>query len=396
MKAWIAAGLVVACGCVPAFADRYKLDDANKLVRLSDPEISPDGKRVLVVAGHANLDEDRTESELLVVDVASHQTRVLTAKAHVGFARWSPDGKTIAFLAADEKKNLQIWTLGIDAGGDSAAVTHSPTSIEQIAWRPDGKALAFVAEDDEPERKGRAKYDDAVEVGNNDFLAHSRQMPAHLWMIELPAADAAVNAKKPEAKRLTEGSWSLPISLPPGPPASPVQWSADGRTIYFVKVPTPLSGDALMSEVEVMDVATKTYKPLTGLGRLEAIARCFRRMGRRWRTRQIAMGRAGRNRRVMLTGAGPGAGAGKDLTRALDHNVVRALWMPDGKNLLVAGNDKDDECALAAACERWCGGAVGHGWGEPERAVLAGWVGKARGERLRLPGGRRTIRVRFS
>ena len=251
--AGIVAGLVGVLVAAPVFGERYKLDDANKLVRLSDPEISPDGKLVVLVAGHANLDEDRTDSELLLVDVASKATRVLTKKAHVGFARWSPDGKTLAFLAEDDKKKLQIWMVAIDAGGDSAQVTHSPTSIEQIAWRPDGKALAFVAEDDEPERKGRAKYDDAVEVGNNDFLAHSRQMPAHLWMVEVPGEPDA----KVEAKRLTEGAWSLPISLPPGPPASPVQWSADGKTILFVKVPTPLSGDNLLSEVEVLDMATK-------------------------------------------------------------------------------------------------------------------------------------------
>lgn len=337
MKRWIVAALVGVCAGVPAWADRYKLEDANKIVRLSDPEISPDGKRVLVVAGHANLDDDRTDSELLVVDVATHATRVLTRKAHVGFARWSPDGKTVAFLADDDKKKLQIWTLGIDSGGDSAPVTHSPTSIEQIAWRPDGKALAFVAEDEEPERKGRAKYADAIEIGNNDFLAHSRQMPAHLWTIELPAQDAAPDGKKPEAVRLTEGSWSLPISLPPGPPASPVQWSPDAKSIYYVKVPTPLSGDAYGSTVEVLDVASKTSKALTGNGSLES-APVLSPDGARLAYLRNLDGKSWNEGKVMLTAAS--GGAGTDVTRRLDHNIVRAMWMPDGKNLLVAGNDR--------------------------------------------------------
>ena len=226
------------------------------------------GSRSPVVVGRANLEEDRTDSELVLVDVASHAMRVLTRRMGVGFPRWSPDGKSLAFIATDDKKKLQIWILAIGEGGDSEQLTHSPTSIEQLAWRPDGKAIAFVAEDDEPEKKGRAKFDDAFEIGSNDFLAREKQMPAHLWVIDVPADTGGI--KKPEAKRLTSGSWSLPVVLPPSPPASPVQWSPDGKSLYFVKVPTPLSGDGLASTVQVMDVATGHYKPLTGAPALES------------------------------------------------------------------------------------------------------------------------------
>jgi dipeptidyl aminopeptidase/acylaminoacyl peptidase len=315
-------------------AERYRVADASKIVSLSDPEISPDGKTVAVVMSRANLDEDRRDAEIVLVDVASDNTRVLTRKAHAGFPRWSPDGKTLAFLAEDDKKHLQIWTLGVGEGGDSTQVTQSPTSIEQLAWRPDGKAFAFVAEDDEPKREGRAKYEDGFKVGDNDFLARSAQMPAHLWVVELPADP---NAKMPEAKRLTEGSWSLPISLPPGPPASPVQWSPDGKQITYVRVPTPLSGDAFASTVQVLDVTSGHSKPLTGASSLESIpvlspdgsqvAYLKNRDGKSWNEGD-----------VFLTAAV--GGEGKDITRTLDRNIVRAIWMPDGKSLLVAGDDR--------------------------------------------------------
>ena len=318
----------------PCFATRYHVTDADKIVRVSGPEISPDGKSVAMVIGRANLDEDHTDPELVLVDVASHGMRVLSRKMGAGFPRWSPDGKTLAFLAADEKKNLQIWTLSISEGGDSEQLTHSPTSIEQIAWRPDGKALAFVAEDEDPEKKGRAKFDDAFEIGSNDFLARSKQMPAHIWLIDLPADTAT--AKKTEPKRLTSGSWSLIISLPPGPPASPLQWSPDGKSIYFVKVPTPLSGDALPSTIQVLDVATGHYKPLTGAPNLEGapvvspdgaqIAYLRSQDGKEWNENDV----------LLAPAAG---GEGKDITRKLDRNMARAIWMPDGKNLLVGGND---------------------------------------------------------
>ncbi len=250
-------------------AERYHVADIAKLVSLSDPQISPDGKSIALVVSRNNLDTDEHDAEILLIDIASHATRVLTRKPHAGFPRWSPDGKSLAFLAADDKKHLQIFTLDLANGGDSQQLTHSPTSIEQLAWRPDGKAFAFVAEDDEPKREGRAKFDDAFEIGNNDFLAHSAQMPAHLWLVDLPTDSDAL--KMPEPKRLTHGSWSLPISLPPGPPASPIQWSPDGKQIVFVKVPTPLSGDAPQSTIQVLDVASSQFKPLTGAPTLESI-----------------------------------------------------------------------------------------------------------------------------
>jgi dipeptidyl aminopeptidase/acylaminoacyl peptidase len=325
--------LFAAFAITTCSAERYRVADASKIVSLSDPEISPDGKSVALVVSRANLDEDRRDGEIALVDVATHELRVLTRKPHAGFPRWSPDGKTLAFLAEDDKKHLQIWTLSLGQGGDSAQITHSPTSIEQLAWRPDGKAFAFVAEDEEPKREGRAKYEDAFKVGDNDFLARSAQMPAHLWMIELPADP---NAKMPEAKRLTEGSWSLPISLPPGPPASPVQWSADGKQITYVKVPTPLSGDADRSTVQVLDVASGHSKPLTGGARLESIpvlspdgtqvAYLKNRDGKSWNEGEVFV-------------TTPAGGAGKDITGTLDRNIVREIWMSDGKSLLVAGDD---------------------------------------------------------
>ena len=331
----VACVLSLAAFSFPCMATRFHVADWSKIVRLSDPEISPDGKAIVVVVGRANLDEDRTDSELMLVDVAERSTRVLTRRTHAGFPRWSPDGKTLAFLADDGSKNLQIFTLSMEHGGEAVQLTHSPTSIEQIAWRPDGQALAFVAEDKEAERKGREKFNDAIEIGNNDFLAHSRQMPAHLWVVELPASPDATTM--PEPKRLTSGSWSLPISLPPGPPASPVQWSPDGRTIYFVKVPTPLSGDALQSTVQVLDVAGGHDKPLTGNPSLESIP-VLSPDGSEIAYLRNQDGKAWTEQDVQLTSAS-GGGPGQDITRKLDRNIVRAMWMPDGKALLVGAND---------------------------------------------------------
>ena len=57
---------------------RIELDDLGRIVRLSDPQIAPDGKSIVMVMSRANYDENRYDADLLIVDVASGSQRTLT------------------------------------------------------------------------------------------------------------------------------------------------------------------------------------------------------------------------------------------------------------------------------------------------------------------------------
>src|SRR6516165_1446029 len=77
---------------------RFELDDLGKLVGVSDPQVSPDGKSVVVVVSRPNYEKNRSDKELVMVDVASGKQRVLTFdRAGVGQPRWSPNGDRLAF-----------------------------------------------------------------------------------------------------------------------------------------------------------------------------------------------------------------------------------------------------------------------------------------------------------
>ena len=64
----------------PAFAQsrRFSADDLPKIVRISDPQISPDGKTVAVVVSRANMKDDRWDGEIEFIDIATGQARVMT------------------------------------------------------------------------------------------------------------------------------------------------------------------------------------------------------------------------------------------------------------------------------------------------------------------------------
>ena len=214
------------------FATRFGIEHVGRIVRLTDPQIAPDGKSIALVVSRANYEEDRYDPELVLVDVATRSQRALTHdRRGVSQARWSPDGSRLAFLATVDTRP-QIFVLPL-AGGDAWQVTKSPTGIQQYAWRPGASnEIAYVASDEAPKVTGEERHNRAFEIQNNHFLLQEAPRPAHVWLI---VADG-----KGAARRLTSGAWTLPVSLPPGAPSSPLSWSADGKRLAIVKVATSL------------------------------------------------------------------------------------------------------------------------------------------------------------
>jgi dipeptidyl aminopeptidase/acylaminoacyl peptidase len=84
----------------PKDAKKFGPDSLGKLVGVADPQISPDGKSIVVRVSRPNYEKNKLDAELVLVDVASGKQRVLTYdRAGVGRARWSPKGDRLAFLA---------------------------------------------------------------------------------------------------------------------------------------------------------------------------------------------------------------------------------------------------------------------------------------------------------
>lgn len=321
--------LPLAVLLVPAFGQtrRFSADDLPKIVRIADPQISPDGKTIAVVAARANLKEDRYDTEIEFIDVATKQMHTMThERLGIGSVRWSPNGDRVAYLAQDANKKSQIFILPA-AGGDSEQLTHARTSISVLAWRPDGSGLAYAASDEEPEKKDEAKFEDAFEVGNNGYLERSRPQPIHLWMVE---------CKDGAAKRLTSGSWSLPVHFAPSGPPSQLQFTPDGKSLVFVKADSPISGDDDSSRLEVLDLASGHMRGLTA-SRLEEDGPMLSPDGTQVAYSFARDGKLGGQGALYVTAVA--GGAGSDAAYALDRDISGAEWMPDGKSLLVAAND---------------------------------------------------------
>jgi dipeptidyl aminopeptidase/acylaminoacyl peptidase len=317
-------------------ARTIQLDDFTKISSVSDPQISPDGKSIAFVLSRINLEQDRADRDLLIIDIASGAPRALTHdRKGVGSPRWSPEGDRLAFEAIDtaaKDPKLQLFVLPMQ-GGEAHRLTDVPNGIEQFAWSPNGQQIAFVTSDEPENKKEIEKHNDAFEVGDNDYLTTGPTTPSHLWLV-------AAEGGKP--RRLTQGAWSLAKSAPPSSPASPINWSPDGKSILFTRQEHPQFGDADQTTLQIVDIESGTMRRVTTHEKFESFG-LFSPDGTKIAYWYPHDSDPNNQIEIVVTptpaaqGGSPADGA--IATSAIDHNIARVIWMPDSNSIIVGGHD---------------------------------------------------------
>ena len=192
---------------------------------IADARISPDGARIAYTLVNVNAAHDGYETALWLVPASGGPARPLTAGPRDSAARWSPDGKTLAFLRAPATGPAQIHLLPLD-GGEAQPLTALAKGASAPVWSPDGKTLAFTSTtntaDNEPHPDQPASDVHII------TKAHYRQngagydeigRPAHIWTVELPQRPGEPG--KP--RQLTRGDFS----------ESEITWSRDNARIFY-------------------------------------------------------------------------------------------------------------------------------------------------------------------
>ncbi len=333
----------------PAAASARTVDfsDLRSVVSLSSPQISPDGKRILFFRSRPDFTKDRSQSDLMLIDVKAKKIRQLTYNRRgLNSARWSPDGSSIAFLMSTTVEGVtdpqqEIFVLPLN-GGDPRPVTKAEQGVDGFAWSPNGSQFAFITQDPNPYKKQVDAHLDAFEVGANDYLHTEAAIPSHLWIIGTNGGTA---------KRLTSGSWSLGI-VDPGA-TSGLSWSPDGTKIAFDHFPTAINGDALGTVVDVIDVRTGKRTPLTGNTGLEG-GGTFAPSGTAIAYSRNAGGDATNGNAIYVTRLG--GGPGKDIRKQIDRTINGTAWAPNGNAMWLFGPDRSSVAAwyvtLAGATKR--------------------------------------------
>ena len=151
-KVRIVAALAAATLTFASSPALWAQDASHKLTAMdefqlqlpSDPQISPDGKRIAYVRRFADPMTDKRYSNLWIINTDGTDHRPLTTGNRSDVSpRWSPDGMRLAYLSdADGKQQLYVRWMDT---GQTARITNLEEAPDAIAWSPDGKMLSFSA-----------------------------------------------------------------------------------------------------------------------------------------------------------------------------------------------------------------------------------------------------------
>src|SRR5262245_7367324 len=96
--------------------NRFRLLDLFDLEFASDPQISPDGAKIVFVRNFNDIMKDRKRSNLWIVDYENRELRPLTTGNENDFSpRWSPDGKRLLYASRSDG-SVQIYVRWMDSG----------------------------------------------------------------------------------------------------------------------------------------------------------------------------------------------------------------------------------------------------------------------------------------
>jgi len=120
-----------------------ELLDIFNMEYVSDPQISPDGSKIVYVRNFKDVMTDRNLSNLWIVNFDGSNNRPLTTGNHNDFApKWSHDGSKIVFKSNMADDKMKLYLMWLDTK-ETMALTNTPKSPGAVSWSYDDKYVAF-------------------------------------------------------------------------------------------------------------------------------------------------------------------------------------------------------------------------------------------------------------
>ncbi len=337
--------VTLAVICVVALAGSAQqkraitFDDLMAMHRVSEPQISPDGKWVAYSVGTPDMEANRTPRNLWLVPIAGGEPKQLTRSGRDSHPRWAPDSKRLAFISGRDG-TPQVYIISIE-GGEATKLTHVSGGVANVLWSPDGKWIAFTsdvypdcrddacnrARDEQREKsKVKARIYDSLLYRHWDTWEDGKY--SHLFVV--PAEGGTPRDLTPGA-----GYDVPPFSL--GGP-EPIAISPDGKELCYVAntdqdLALSTNGDLFIVSVETGD--TKRITTNRGYDGGPAYSPDGKWIAYR---AQFQYGYESDRWRLMLYSRTDGRHV--NLTEDFDRSVEGPVWSADSKTIYFQAEDR--------------------------------------------------------
>lgn len=277
LKAAILALVFGASAFCPARATAagrpITVEDFLSMHRLSDPEISPDGRWIAYVVADPSVPENATHSQIWVVPVTGGEPRKLTnGPRHDVRPRWSPDGRWLLFVS-DRSGSPQLWVMPTSGGGEPERITSISTDASQGVWSRDSRQIAFVsavnaAFSDKPyaeSDKLNREWLDAKEKSKVKARIFTELLYRHWsnWVDGLRQhvfVMSFANGKAGEPRDVTPGDRDAVPTSDTFSAGDDFDFSPDGKTLAYAATPFPTREGAWSTNHDIYAVNLSTLK----------------------------------------------------------------------------------------------------------------------------------------
>ncbi|WP_411031891.1 S9 family peptidase [Spongiimicrobium sp. 3-5] len=146
MKYFLKIGILLVAlqGSYAQMNSNLELIDVFNMEYVSDPQISPDGSKIIYVRNFKDVMTDKNLSNLWIINFDGSGNRPLTTGNQNDFyPRWSHNGEKIIFKSNKADNRVKLYLMWIDTK-EIAPLTNSKQAPGQVTWSYDDRYLAFT------------------------------------------------------------------------------------------------------------------------------------------------------------------------------------------------------------------------------------------------------------
>jgi dipeptidyl aminopeptidase/acylaminoacyl peptidase len=248
----------------------FTFTDMMSLKRVGEPVPSPDGNWVAFSAVEVDLAANKKTSHIWLVPIAGGESKKITNDAAgEDRPRWSPDGKSLAFLWAKDG-STQVWAQDFDSAagtltGEPRKLTSISTEADGELWSPDGKWILFTSgvypdckddacnkQKEEAQAKSKVKARIFTELFYRHWNAYRGPKRSHLFV---------VSSQGGVARDITPGAHDVPPFSLGGQDA--YAWSPDSKEIAYTSDISEVEATSTNSDLFTVDVESGKSKQIT-------------------------------------------------------------------------------------------------------------------------------------